>query len=51
MSNNLPSHILVRPSRHADLIIAFDASSDVQPGLLFNGYGILPRIVFLSYLM
>jgi phospholipase A2 len=30
MSNNLPSHILARPSRRADIILAFDASSDVQ---------------------
>lgn len=32
MSNNLPNHILARPERGADLIIAFDASSDVQLG-------------------
>ncbi|KAI5459579.1 acyl transferase/acyl hydrolase/lysophospholipase [Mariannaea sp. PMI_226] len=30
MSNNLPNHILARPERCADVIIAFDASSDVQ---------------------
>jgi phosphopantetheinyl transferase (holo-ACP synthase) len=33
MSNNLPSHILARPERCADVIIAFDASSDVQSDL------------------
>lgn len=32
MSNNLPSHILARPERGADIILAFDASSDVQTG-------------------
>jgi cytosolic phospholipase A2 len=32
MSNNLPNHILARPERCADIIIAFDASSDVQTG-------------------
>ena len=32
MSNNLPSHILARPERGADIILAFDASSDVQKG-------------------
>ncbi|KAK9420189.1 putative Lysophospholipase [Seiridium unicorne] len=32
MSNNLPNHILARPERAADVIIAFDASSDVQTG-------------------
>lgn len=32
MSNNLPSHILARPERNADIIVAFDASSDVQTG-------------------
>lgn len=32
MSNNLPNHVLARPERHADIIIAFDASSDVQTG-------------------
>jgi phospholipase A2 len=32
MSNNLPSHILARPSRNVDIILAFDASSDVQTG-------------------
>ncbi|KAH6880691.1 acyl transferase/acyl hydrolase/lysophospholipase [Thelonectria olida] len=30
MSNNLPNHILARPERCADVIVAFDASSDVQ---------------------
>jgi phospholipase A2 len=30
MSNNLPNHILSRPERCADMLIAFDASSDVQ---------------------
>ena len=33
MSNNLPNHVLARPERCADLILAFDASSDVQSGL------------------
>ncbi|KAE8445076.1 hypothetical protein EG329_013791 [Mollisiaceae sp. DMI_Dod_QoI] len=32
MSNNLPSHVLARPERCADIILAFDASSDVQTG-------------------
>ena len=32
MSNNLPSHILARPERGADIILAFDASSDVHTG-------------------
>uniref|UniRef100_V5EL33 4'-phosphopantetheinyl transferase domain-containing protein n=2 Tax=Kalmanozyma brasiliensis (strain GHG001) TaxID=1365824 RepID=V5EL33_KALBG len=32
MSNNLPNHILARKERGADIIIAFDASSDVQAG-------------------
>lgn len=32
MSNNLPNHILARKERSADIIIAFDASSDVQAG-------------------
>lgn len=32
MSNNLPNHVLARPERRADIIIAFDASSDVQTG-------------------
>ncbi len=32
MSNNLPNHILARRERGADIIIAFDASSDVQAG-------------------
>ncbi|KAL6409203.1 phospholipase A2 [Ilyonectria robusta] len=30
MSNNLPNHILAREERCADMIIAFDASSDVH---------------------
>ncbi|KAK8015580.1 hypothetical protein PG991_008468 [Apiospora marii] len=30
MSNNLPNHILARPDRKADIIVAFDASSDIQ---------------------
>jgi cytosolic phospholipase A2 len=30
MSNNLPNHVLARPQRRADIIVAFDASSDVQ---------------------
>lgn len=30
MSNNLPNHILARPDRRADIIVAFDASSDIQ---------------------
>ncbi|KAH6883973.1 acyl transferase/acyl hydrolase/lysophospholipase [Thelonectria olida] len=30
LSNNLPNHILARPERCADVIVAFDASSDVQ---------------------
>ncbi|KAH7157303.1 acyl transferase/acyl hydrolase/lysophospholipase [Dactylonectria estremocensis] len=30
MSNNLPNHVLSRPERGADMIIAFDASSDVH---------------------
>jgi phosphopantetheinyl transferase (holo-ACP synthase) len=34
MSNNLPSHVLARPERSADLILVFDASSDTQ-----NGFG------------
>lgn len=32
MSNNLPNHVLARKERAADIIIAFDASSDVQAG-------------------
>jgi phospholipase A2 len=32
MSNNLPNHILARPERCANIILAFDASSDVQKG-------------------
>jgi len=32
MSNNLPNHILARPERCADILLAFDASSDVQKG-------------------
>ena len=32
MSNNLPSHVLARPERGADIILAFDASSDVHTG-------------------
>lgn len=32
MSNNLPNHVLARPERSADVLIAFDASSDVQTG-------------------
>ncbi|KAJ1020160.1 hypothetical protein NDA16_004440 [Ustilago loliicola] len=32
MSNNLPNHILARKERSADIILAFDASSDVQAG-------------------
>lgn len=32
MSNNLPNHILARPERGADIIVAFDASSDVRSG-------------------
>ncbi|KAH7312767.1 acyl transferase/acyl hydrolase/lysophospholipase [Stachybotrys elegans] len=32
MSNNLPNHILARPERGADVLLAFDASSDVQLG-------------------
>ncbi|SNX83680.1 related to phospholipase A2, cytosolic [Melanopsichium pennsylvanicum] len=32
MSNNLPNHILARIERGAEIIIAFDASSDVQAG-------------------
>nr|POE94641.1 cytosolic phospholipase a2 zeta [Quercus suber] len=30
MNNNLPIYPLLRPSRHVDLIIAFDASADVR---------------------
>ncbi|KAH8821995.1 acyl transferase/acyl hydrolase/lysophospholipase [Xylogone sp. PMI_703] len=36
MSNNLPTHILARPERCADIIIAFDASSDVQTKSAFQ---------------
>lgn len=32
MSNNLPNHVLARKERAADIILAFDASSDVQAG-------------------
>ncbi|KAI9155548.1 Cytosolic phospholipase A2 [Paramyrothecium foliicola] len=32
MSNNLPNHIFARPERGADILLAFDASSDVQLG-------------------
>ncbi|KAK0553380.1 hypothetical protein OC846_002540 [Tilletia horrida] len=32
LSNNLPSHVLMHPGRNVDVIIAFDASSDVQKG-------------------
>ncbi|CAD6930211.1 unnamed protein product [Tilletia controversa] len=32
LSNNLPSHVLMHPGRNVDIIIAFDASSDVQKG-------------------
>jgi phospholipase A2 len=32
MSNNLPNHVLARPERCADILLAFDASSDVQKG-------------------
>ncbi|SPO32103.1 related to phospholipase A2, cytosolic [Ustilago trichophora] len=32
MSNNLPTHVLARPQRNAEIIITFDASSDVQAG-------------------
>lgn len=32
MSNNLPNHVLARPEREVDVIISFDASSDVQTG-------------------
>ncbi|KFA74367.1 hypothetical protein S40288_06681 [Stachybotrys chartarum IBT 40288] len=32
MSNNLPNHILARPERGTDVILAFDTSSDVQTG-------------------
>jgi phospholipase A2 len=32
MSNNLPNHILARPERGADVLLAFDTSSDVQTG-------------------
>ena len=32
MSNNLPNHVLARPERGADILISFDASSDVQRG-------------------
>ncbi|PWZ01704.1 FabD/lysophospholipase-like protein [Testicularia cyperi] len=32
MSNNLPNHVLARRERGADIILAFDASSDVQAG-------------------
>jgi phospholipase A2 len=30
MSNNLPNHVLARPERCADILLAFGASSDVQ---------------------
>ncbi|WFD32221.1 phospholipase A2 [Malassezia sp. CBS 17886] len=32
LSNNLPNHVLAREERHADVIISFDASSDVKTG-------------------
>jgi phospholipase A2 len=32
ISNNLPNHILARPERGTDVILAFDTSSDVQTG-------------------
>ncbi|WFD26331.1 phospholipase A2 [Malassezia nana] len=32
LSNNLPNHVLARDERHADVIISFDASSDVKTG-------------------
>jgi len=32
LSNNLPNHVLAREERHADVIVSFDASSDVKSG-------------------
>ncbi|WFD22282.1 phospholipase A2 [Malassezia equina] len=32
LSNNLPNHVLAREEREADVIISFDASSDVKTG-------------------
>jgi len=32
LSNNLPNHVLAREERQADVIISFDASSDVKTG-------------------
>lgn len=32
LSNNLPNHVLARDERQADVIISFDASSDVKTG-------------------
>lgn len=32
VSNNLPNHILARPERGAEIILTFDASSDVHKG-------------------
>ncbi|KAF5602532.1 phospholipase A2 [Fusarium pseudocircinatum] len=32
MANNLPNHILARPERGVDVLISFDASSDIHTG-------------------
>ncbi|KAH8652079.1 acyl transferase/acyl hydrolase/lysophospholipase [Xylariales sp. PMI_506] len=39
MSNNLPNHVLARPERNADVLIAFDASSDVHTGSAMRRIG------------
>ncbi|KAM0751014.1 FabD/lysophospholipase-like protein [Meredithblackwellia eburnea MCA 4105] len=49
MANNCPQHVFLHPARDCDLIILFDASSDVQKGAALtriNDYGATKGLVF-----
>ncbi|KAJ7449436.1 putative cytosolic phospholipase A2 [Mycena galericulata] len=49
MANNLPTHVFVHPARDVDVVILFDASSDVQKGAALariNEYGATKGLTF-----
>ncbi|KAK7028668.1 lysophospholipase [Favolaschia claudopus] len=49
MANNLPAHVFLHPARDVDVMILFDASSDVQKGSAIariNEYGATKGLVF-----
>ncbi|KAJ7240641.1 acyl transferase/acyl hydrolase/lysophospholipase [Mycena haematopus] len=49
MANNLPTHVFLHPARDVDVVILFDASSDVQKGSALariNEYGATKGLKF-----